>query len=153
MVLSAPSVRPRPFQGLVPTNTEDARRGQFPDPPGWWEDSLAEWAIYWAHGPLQRGEPYPEGPLWAFRLSPFGTSVAGFVPDFLEFSERISINVNEVGGDPRGEAATRANEATRKVVMLSLSYTHVVIDSNQALASPIDCLRRALAGQDSKAGV
>jgi hypothetical protein len=139
-----------PLKALLPsrapreTLTLDApevSRG-FPDPPEWWVDSVAEWAIYWAHGTLGRGTP---GKVWMYK-TPYGGSfaIAGFTPDFLERDLNLLIDV--IGREERAEADPAATIVLRDAIVGHLGALYLVIDEEQALLDPISALRRALAG-------
>lgn len=110
-------------------------------PPDDWAGSVPEWAIYWAHeyATPKRGE---EGGDWVFQGLLFGQFLpAGFVPDFIEYDLRVTININEEGTD-------LGIEQYRAAILSALRppYTHVIIDSEDALENPIFYLNEALVG-------
>ena len=135
---------PRAPRSALALDPPEIGRG-FPDPPEDWQDSAAEWAVYWAHTPLGRG---PVGQTWLYQ-TPFGGSfaIAGFVPDFLELDLGLMIDV--IGRSEASEADPRATVVLREAVAAHLGALYLVIDEAAALADPIAALRRALAGISS----
>jgi hypothetical protein len=113
----------------------------FPDPPPDWEDSVAEWAIWWAHEPLGRG---PVGGAWFYR-APLGGNVwtAGFVPDFLESDLGLAIDV--LGAAERAEAAGILT--LRAVILRRFGLLYIIIPDDIATLNPIAALRAALGGE------
>lgn len=130
-----------PRQARVDLPADERRTSAGPPPPDGWVGGPARWAIYWAHGPLGRGEP---GVLWNYRVPLFGgIDRLGFVNDFVEYDLGVAIDVI----DPReggGELASIV--ALRFAIMAHFSYRYVVIDHDRALTAPIAMLRDALAG-------
>lgn len=132
---------PRAPRTTLALDAPEVGRG-FPDPPEDWQDSTAEWAIFWAHGPLGRGSV---GTSWMYK-TPFGGSfaIAGFTPDFLELDLNLLIDV--MGRSEVAEADPRATIILREAIVGHLGALYLVIDEEVALADPIAALRRALAG-------
>lgn len=120
----------------------DVGRRAWETPPLDWDGSKAEWAIYWAHKyavPV-RGE---EGGDWVFQGLLFGQFLpAGFVPDFIEYDLKVTIDIDEGEVEP-------GIERFRATILRALRppYTHVIIDMDDALNNPIFYLNEALAGR------
>jgi len=128
-----PGARPRAIAGLP----KQAVAGPpWQRPPEAWTDSLATWAIFWAHdfAVPARG---PEGGAWAYH----GRISGSFPVDFAEYDLGISIDVND-------EGISRGSASATALYMIGLSppFTHVVIDKPDALRDPIFYLNEALAG-------
>lgn len=115
-------------------------------PPASWDGSPAGWAIYWAH---QYADP-PRGPVdgdWVYRRPLYGNwLIVGFIPDFIEYDLRVTVNIND-------ENLSRDLERLRAYIVSSLRppFTHIVIDREDALNSPIYYLNESLAGRTHSA--
>jgi hypothetical protein len=129
--------QPVPLPRLSPP--EDSGGRTWPSPPRLWQGGPALWQMYWAHGPLGRGQ---EGVRWYYQRPLFGNiEITGFIPDFIEADISISIDVVR----PDSNQTTRL---LRKILMASHQYIHVVVSERSAMANPLAALREALAGQD-----
>ena len=106
----------------------------------------AEWAIWFAHTILGRGE---EGELWSFKTPLFGdVSITGFQRDFAEFEERVAIDVVDIDAPAEQQAMTRAAAIIRRAVLARFGYQYVVIESASAEENPVAMLQDALIGID-----
>jgi hypothetical protein len=134
-----PAADPRAWRPRTPPDDE---AGNFPPPPPGFDGSVAEWAIFWAHGALGRGI---EGVSWGYQPQFAGNwAIIGFVPDFVEYDLRVSIDIS----DPMdgGLAQARGVQALRELIMRGQGYTHVRADDERALLNPIGTLQRLLGG-------
>jgi hypothetical protein len=136
-------VRSQPIT-LARAERQEFRR--YPAMPLWWPGTEPEWAIYWAHEPLGRG---PEGVQWGYQV-PLGGgyNLAGMVPDFLEFEERVAINVQGEYWHYRKGYSILSNDMMQRIIMRRFDYTLIVIDEADAVRDPIYFLSEAIAKVD-----
>lgn len=125
----------------LPRIGEEERNRPWLSPPGWWEGSIPEWSIFWAHDHVEREVGvYQED--WFFQTPLFGDIWRiGFVPDFIELPSLVTIDINE-------EEVSRDIERLRASILSSLRepFVHVIIDAEDATANPVFYLEEALQG-------
>ena len=125
----------------LPRTDEKERNRPWLKPPGWWDGSIPEWAIFWAHDHVERETGvYQED--WFFQAPLFGDIWRiGFVPDFIELPSFVTININE-------EEVPQSIERMRALILSGLRqpFTHVIIDAEDATQNPIYHLEEALQG-------
>lgn len=120
-------------------------------PPGDWAGSLPEWAIFWAL--LQEFGPDSEGVVW-FYQTPFAGGrlfAGGAVIDFWLPDYDLGIRVQGIYFHYR-DGDTRARDIIQKAQLEGSGIRVVDIDEDQALRSPREALRNALAGIDRSRG-
>lgn len=129
--------QPLPLPRLSPP--EDSGGRTWPTPPPGWHGGPALWQMFWAHGPLGRGEA---GVRWHYQTPLYGDiHIVGFIPDFLETDISISIDVVRPDSNP-------TTRLLRKILMAAHQYIHVVVSEEAAMTNPLAALREALAGHD-----
>lgn len=129
----------------VLTEGEEPARA-YGEKPADFDGTTEEFAIYWAHQVLGRGD---EGTLWSYKTPLFGdVSVTGFSADFSEFEERVAIDVVDIDAPAEQQAMTRAAAIIRRAVLARFGYQYVVIESASAEENPVAMLQDALIGID-----
>jgi hypothetical protein len=132
--------------GLPVLTAGEEQPRNYPPVPDGFDGSPEEWAVWWAHGVLGRGE---EGELWSFKTPLLGDiSVTGFAADFSEYEERVAIDVVNINASEEQQAGTRAAAIIRRAVLARFAYQYIVIESEDALEDPVAMLQDALIGID-----
>jgi hypothetical protein len=142
-----PPIVARGRLGLPSLAGVEAAVRAFPDPPPDFDGTDSEWAIYFAHRVLGRGEEGEE--IWDYKTPLFGSpAIVGFVPDFSEYEERVAIDVVDIGAAEEQLATVRVNAILRRAILSRFTYQYIIIESDDAEEDPVALLSEALLGID-----